>query len=220
MTDLLLPDVVTIDKDDQDAFIAYQTAVSQELQKLAGLSVYQKRRTTVWHLAWAAVTPQMSQNDIFKRPDCVSKSIYMGKWKDQQEFTAVLERVTALTRSYVEGKDSRALERRRAKLRDLEEEVALRLIEKANHMLNFPLQTAVTDTKEEYYPDGRVKTIINTVVQPNDNWRPRDSGFMLDKGSTTGRRALGMTKDKTDIVSDGEPIRTTVQVYLPDNGRH
>jgi hypothetical protein len=201
MTELTLPDVVTIEADDQDAFAAYQTAVSQELQKLAGLSVYQKRRNTIWHLAWAAVTPQISQNDIFKRPDCVSKSIYMGKWKDQAEFTAVLERVTALTRSYVEGKDSRALERRRARLRDLEEDLALRLIEKAGNMLNFPLQTAFTSTEEEEDEDGR-QIIHTTIIQPSDKWRQRDAAYIADKASTIGRRALEMTKDKQSIELD------------------
>lgn len=201
MTDLLLPADVTIDKDDQDAFVAYQTAVSQELQKLAGLSVYQKRRNTIWHLAWAAVTPQISQNDIFKRPDCVARSTYYGKWANQAEFTAVLERVTTLTRQYVEGKEARALERRRAKLRDLEEEIALRLLEKANNMLNFPLQTAFTSTKEEEDEDGR-RVIHTTVVEPSDKWRQRDSAYIADKASTIGRRALDMTKDKQGVELD------------------
>lgn len=201
MTDLTLPDVVTIEKDDQTAFAAYLTAVYQELQKLASMSVYQKRRNTIWHLAWAAVTPQISQNDVLKRKDCVSKSIYTGKWSKQPEFTAVLERVTTLTRQYVEGKEARALERRRAKLRDMEESIALRLLEKANNMLNFPLQTAVTSTKEEKDEDGR-RVIHTTIIEPSDKWRQRDSAYIADKASTIGRRALDMTKDKQALDLD------------------
>lgn len=201
MTDLTLPDVVTIEADDQAAFTAYQTAVSQELQKLAGLSVYQKRRNTVWHLAWAAVTPQISQNGVFKRSDCVSRSTYYNKWTNQPEFTAVLERVITLTRQYVEGNEARALERRRAKLRDLEEAITLRLLEKANNMLNFPLQTAFTSTKEEEDEDGR-RIIHTTVIEPSDKWRQRDAAYIADKASTIGRRALEMTKDKQGIELD------------------
>lgn len=219
MTALIIPADIAIDDADRDAFVAYQAAVSAELEKLIELGNYQKRRNTVWQLAWAAVTPQVSQNEVFKRKDVVSRATFFGKWNKQQPFTAVLERVKQLTRAYVEGKDARELKRQRDELREFERQLSLRLMQKAENMLNFPLQTATTSTKEIRDIDGQLVEIHHiTTIEPT-NWRQRDAGFMLEKGSAVGRRALNMTKDKTDITTDGEPIRTAVQVYLPDNGR-
>lgn len=198
---LALPDAVTIDKDDAGAFAAYQAAVGAELEKLLPLGNYQKRRATVWQLAWAAVTPQVSQNSVFERPDVVSKTIFVKKWSKQGEFAAVLERVTQLTRAYVEGKDGRALERRRATLRDLEEQVALQIMSKAQNMLNFPLQTAVTSSKEEVDAEGR-RVVHTTVIEPSDKWRIPDAARMAKEASTLGRRALDMTKDKNELEID------------------
>jgi len=203
MTLLPLPETFTLDAADRDAFAAYQTAVFRELEKLAELGNYQKRRNTVWQLAWAAVTPQVSQNEVLKRKDTVSKSVFMGKWKKQAGFTAVLQRVTTLTRAYVEGKDGRALERQRENLRKIEHDLSLKIFEKVEHMLAFPLQTASKSSVEKKDVDGRVVEIHHTtVIEPNDRWNMNSPGMMLKRGSDVARRALGMTKDKNELEID------------------
>lgn len=193
MSALTIPEAVTID-DDAPAFDAYQTAVDAELERLRSLGNYQKRRNTVWHLAWSAVTPQVSQNSVFERPDVVSRSIFYSKWRKQPEFTAVLDRVTEMTRTYIEGKEGRRLDRLRAQLVKMETETSFSLFDKAKAMLEWPTKVIEQQTEED---NGRI--IYKTVILPT-NWSQRDAAVLTKTGSDIGRRALGMDgeEDKSE----------------------
>ncbi len=198
-----VPEQVAIEAEDNDSFTAYQTAVSKWLDKLQGMGNYDKRRATVWHLAWANVTPQMSQAAVFRMTSTVSKKIYVQKWSKQIEFMAVLTAVQLLTRSYVENKDARRLDREREALKKRELEISGQLLDKVKLMLEFPLVTAVSKDEIVITEDGEVTQNV-TVLEPS-GWRMRDAAYLLKEGSTIARRALSMVKD-TSAVVDAEPL--------------
>lgn len=186
------------DAADQAAWHNYRTAVDAELERLKGMSQQQKRRNTIWHMAWAEVTTGASAKQVLQRSDCVSKATYYHQEKDWYHndlFREVLANVIELTRYYIETKNARRLAYREQQVREMEYGASMKLAEKVEQMLKFAVEQIVEETEE--IEDGR--RVIRRVVEPAD-WKFRDIAPLIDTASKLGRRALDM---------DSARIRTT-----------
>lgn len=183
---------------DKDAWRAYLTAVDAELARLRDMPQWQKRRNTIWHLAWAEVTTGATAAQVLKRRDCVSKSAYYNPdkdWYHNELFREVLTAVTRLTRAYVENKNARRLAHREEQIREMEFGAAMALGEKVEQMLRFPVERVIEET-EEVDEDGR--RVIRRVLKPAD-WKFRDTAVLMDTASKLGRRSLEMDSDRVRI---------------------
>lgn len=186
------------DAQDREAWRAYKAAVNEALEQLRDMPQWQKRRNTIWHLAWAEVTTGATAAQVFKRRDCVSKSAYYNPdkdWYHNDLFREVLTAVTRLTRAYVENKNARRLAHREEQIREMEYGAAMALGEKVEQMLRFPVEKVIEETEEED-EDGR--RIIRRVLKPAD-WKFRDTAALMDTASKLGRRSLGMDSDRVRI---------------------
>lgn len=188
---------------DKDAWHAYLAAVDAELARLREMPLWQKRRNTVWHLAWSEVTTGATAAQVLKRRDCVSKSAYYNPnkdWYHNELFREVLAAVTRLTRAYVETKNARRLAHREEQIREMEFGAAMALGEKVEQMLRFPVEKLIEET-EEVDEDGR--RVIRRVLKPAD-WKFRDTAVLMDTASKLGRRSLDMDSDRVHITFHDE----------------
>jgi hypothetical protein len=193
----------TPDEQDRDAWRVYLTAVDAELAALRDMPLWQKRRNTIWHLAWSEVTTGATIKQVLERRDCVSKSAYYNPdkdWYHNELFQAVLTAVTRLTRAYVENKIGRKLAYREQQIREMEYGAAMALSKKVEAMLRFPVERLEEETEEED-DDGRI--IIRRVLKPAD-WKFRDTAAIMDTASKLGRRSLDMDSDRVHLTMHDE----------------
>jgi hypothetical protein len=188
----------TPDAQDREAWRVYKASVNEALERLRDMPQWQKRRNTIWHLAWAEVTTGATAAQVLKRRDCISKSAYYNPdkgWYHNDLFREVLTAVIRLTRAYVENKNARRLAHREEQIREMEYGAAMALGEKVEQMLRFPVEKVIEET-EEVDEDGR--RVIRRVLKPAD-WKLRDTAVLMDTASKLGRRSLEMDSDRVRI---------------------
>lgn len=193
------------DEQDRDAWRVYLAAVDAELARLRDFPLWQKRRNTIWHLAWAEVTTGATAAQVLKRRDCVSKSAYYNPdkdWYHNELFREVLTAVIGLTRAYVENKNARKLAYREEQIREMEYGAAMALSRKVEEMLHFPVGKVVEEVIEED-EDGR--TVVIKKYQPVD-FKHRDTAVMMDTASKLGRRSLDMDSDRVRVTTMHDEI--------------
>ena len=201
---------------EENARIAYETAVTAELNKLVGMPNYSKRCHTIRRLAMVEVTPGLTAATVHKEPGVVSYKTFINKqkaWAHHPLFAAVLEAVKALTRDYYGKKALREEEAARAAQRARELEAAALAHER--HMQGLRLMQFTEREVVERYPDGRPQTIV---VLPTKAASPQSLVALGRFHSDIGRRALNMTQEITTLTGqEGAPA--LIQIYLPDNHR-
>lgn len=214
--------IYAADTEDSAAWKKYQAAVNAELVKLEQLGrgqIYQKRRNTVWAIAWAEVTGHIPLDQVFARSDTVSKGIYYHKqkgWYHNKIFAAVLEAVTKLTRDFVEGKRGRELERSQAEWQRKMIAITDNGYSKLSTMLDFPLTEIELVEEEERDLAGNVVKIFKQVIRPA-GWNYGNVPGLLREIDRAGRLARQMNTDKSEVTGEGgEPIPVGI-TYIVEN---
>lgn len=191
------------------AFAAYQEAVEQQLQRLAGMDHLAKRRATVLALAEAAVRPDISRRDVFKRPGVVSMKTFYSTDKDWGAgtsptavlFQEVIREVERLTLEFTSGRDLRRQQARR----DAWQERVLGLVDKGmgklEMMVDFPLSTVKRPEEAiiERDAEGRPVTVERTTIIQPAGWNFGTVGLLLDKFDRAARLALEMDTDRETV---------------------
>jgi hypothetical protein len=215
------------DEADGQAWKAYQAAVDAELVKLGqirgGEEVYQKRRNTIWEIAWSRVTGHIALDQVFSLTHTVSKSIYYHKkkgWYHNPVFKQVLDAVTKLTRELVEGKRGRALERLQQEWQAGMVTLTDKAFKKLEFMLDFPLTEVefLEEEREETDESGRVVKVIRQVqvIKPA-GWNYANLPGLMRETDRAGRLARQMATDKSEVTGEGgEPLQAPV-TYIVEN---
>lgn len=87
----------------------WETLAADELTRLTAPNEA-KKRATVLALVDARIAGQPEES-VWGRPETCSRNIYHAKWKKDPIFASVLENVTALARTWHDGRALRALSR-------------------------------------------------------------------------------------------------------------
>lgn len=172
-------------------------AVENELARLAGMSNQAKRRATILALAEAAIRPDISASDVFKRKGIVSRQTFYSTnkdWSHNALFADVLAKVTLLTQKYHLDKDLAEMTDRQADWREEMGDLAGLAAQKVRAMLDFPLQRVHAADPDSGEP---------IIIEPA-NWSFANIAPLLRAVDSVGRMALEMETDRTVTTADVE----------------
>lgn len=162
-----------------------------ELVKLPGPHVA-KKQATIIELVAARLSPEMVEEDVWSKEDTCSRTTYHTKWKKNAVFAGVLAAVTDIAMTWQSGSSLRHLQERQEAWQKQAYEMALKMIEKAGLMIDFPL---VRTTMED-----------DLVTVEPARWSMDSIPRLVTAADKLARLSLDMATDKSisELVGDEE----------------